>query len=171
MADGERVKQLWAPWRMPYVEQSEHEPGCLFCVKAAENRDEENHILYRGPKCFVMMNLYPYNSGHLMVIPYQHVGEFDRLDPNVGAELFETSQVSVHILGELLKPDGFNLGVNQGETAGAGIADHIHLHIVPRWNGDTNFMPVLAGTKVIPELLSSTAGKLRPYFERYTRIK
>lgn len=166
--DGGRLKQLWAPWRMAYIEQSEPEPGCIFCANAAEDRDEENHIIHRGPNCFVMLNLYPYNSGHLMVIPYQHTGELDRLDASGAAEVIETAQVCVHILGEALKSDGYNLGINQGKTAGAGIADHIHLHVVPRWEGDTNFMPVLAEAKVIPEQLGATAGKLRPYFERYS---
>ena len=162
------MKTLWAPWRMPYIAGSEPTSGCLFCTKIAEHRDEENFILYRGQKCFVMLNLYPYNSGHLMVVPYQHTGAFDQIDAAVGAEVFETAQVSVHILQEVMKPDGFNLGVNQGKTAGAGVVDHIHLHAVPRWNGDTSFMPVLADTKVIPELLSSTYRKLRPLFERYS---
>lgn len=161
------MKQLWAPWRMPYIQQSDPVPGCLFCVKAAENNDEENLILFRSDLCFVMMNRYPYNSGHLMVAPYQHTGEFDQIDPMVGARVFEVGQLAVHVLSEFLHPEGFNIGINQGKTAGAGVADHIHLHVVPRWDGDTNFMPVLADVKVIPELLTATAAKLRPLFHRY----
>lgn len=158
------MKRLWAPWRMPYIEQSSPEPGCLFCTKAAASEDEQNLILYRADACFVMMNLYPYNSGHLMVVPYQHVGRLDEVHPATGADLFQAAQLSVQVLTEGLHPEGFNLGINQGKTAGAGVADHIHLHIVPRWDGDTNFVPVLADAKVIPELLSATYAKLRPLF-------
>lgn len=160
------MDQLWAPWRMPYIEQSEPEPGCVFCVKAREESDEENHIVYRGPTCFVMLNLYPYNSGHLMVIPYGHTGALESLPGEVVAEMMTTAQLSVRALTEVMHPQGFNLGVNQGDLAGAGIADHVHLHVVPRWSGDTNFMPVLADAKVIPEMLTRTADKLRPAFAR-----
>lgn len=159
------MDQLWAPWRMPYIEQSEPEPGCIFCVKAREHQDEQNHIVYRQPTCFVMLNLYPYNSGHLMVIPYGHTGELESLPAPVAADLMAVAQLSVRALSRVMNPQGFNLGVNQGLVAGAGIADHIHLHVVPRWNGDTNFMPVLADAKVIPEMLTRTASKLRPAFD------
>ena len=160
------MKRLWAPWRMPYIEQSTPEPGCLFCTKAAADDDEQNLILHRADACFVMMNLYPYNSGHLMVVPYQHVGRLDEVYPATGAKMFEAAQLSVQILTEALHPHGFNLGINQGRTAGAGVADHIHLHVVPRWDGDTNFVPVLADATVIPELLSATYAKLRPFCPR-----
>lgn len=158
------MQQLWAPWRMPYIEEGERQPGCLFCNKVRENRDEDNYILYRAERCFVMMNLYPYNSGHLMVVPYQHVGRIEEIHPETGAELFQVVQLATNALQECMSPDGFNTGINQGKVSGAGVADHIHVHIVPRWNGDTNFMPVLADTKVMPELLSATASKLRPLF-------
>lgn len=158
---------LWAPWRMPFIEDKTPRPGCLFCTKAAENEDEKNHIVFRASHCFVMLNLYPYNSGHLMVAPYQHTGQIDEVHPEVGAQMFTMMQLCTHILQDVMGPDGFNAGINQGKVSGAGVADHIHLHIVPRWNGDTNFMPVLADTKVMPELLSATAAKLRPHFERY----
>jgi ATP adenylyltransferase len=160
------MKQLWAPWRMPYIEQSDPQPGCLFCTVAGEDKDEENHVVYRAEQCFVMLNLYPYNSGHLMVAPYQHTGRLEEVRPEVGADVFGVSQLAVQALEEVMHPDGFNLGVNQGKVAGAGVADHIHLHVVPRWDGDTNFMPVLADAKVIPDLLSRTANKLRPVFQR-----
>ena len=160
------MEQLWAPWRMSYIQQSEPEPGCLFCTKIRENKDEENYIVYRGPRCFIMLNLYPYNSGHLMVVPYQHTGEMKEIEPEVGSELFATTQMSVQALDEVMHPDGYNIGINQGKVAGAGVADHIHLHVVPRWDGDTNFMPVLANTKVMPELLGATADKLRPILQR-----
>lgn len=154
---------------MPYIQETDPEPGCLFCRKIRETDDEANYIVHRGERSFVLMNLYPYNSGHLMVVPYQHVGRFDELDLQVGTELFGMTQLSVHALQEVMEPDGFNIGVNQGKVAGAGVADHIHIHIVPRWNGDTNFMPVLADTKVIPEMLTATAAKLRPVFRAGSR--
>jgi len=163
------MEQLWAPWRMPYIQQSEPEPGCLFCTKIHEDKDEENYIVYRGSLCFVMLNLYPYNSGHLMVVPYQHTGQLDEIQSNAGAEMFGTAQMSVQALNAVMHPNGFNLGVNQGKISGAGVADHIHLHVVPRWDGDTNFMPVLANVKVMPELLTTTADKLRPIFQQLAR--
>lgn len=159
------MKQLWAPWRMAYINEDKREPGCLFCRVAGEDRDEENYILYRADRCFVMLNLYPYNSGHLMVVPYQHVGSIEQVLPEVGTQLFSVTQLACAALREAMAPEGFNVGINQGQVAGAGIADHIHLHVVPRWNGDTNFMPVLADAKVIPELLTATARKLRGLFD------
>jgi ATP adenylyltransferase len=160
------MDQLWAPWRMPYI-GSEPEPGCLFCNVAQEpDRDEANLVLFRAEHCFVMLNLYPYNSGHAMVAPYQHTGDVTQIRPEVGTDVFRTTQLSARALQEVMRPAGFNIGINQGKLAGAGVADHIHVHVVPRWNGDTNFMPVLAGAKVMPELLTATAAKLRPAFER-----
>lgn len=152
---------------MPYIEQSEPDPGCLFCRIASDpDSDVSNHVVHRGPGCLVMLNLYPYNSGHLMVAPFQHTGRFEQVLPENGAEMFNVAQLCTHVLTEAMKPDGFNMGINQGEVAGAGIRDHIHLHVVPRWNGDTNFMPVLADAKVMPELITATAAKLRPLFAR-----
>jgi ATP adenylyltransferase len=158
------MDQLWAPWRMPYIRESAPEPGCLFCRKAEEARDEENYIVYRGARAFVMLNLYPYNSGHLMVVPYLHTGRLEEIHPEIGTELFALTQLAVSVLGQAMAPEGYNVGINQGKVAGAGVADHIHIHIVPRWNGDTNFMPVLADVKVIPELLAATAASLRRLF-------
>jgi ATP adenylyltransferase len=165
------MRQLWAPWRMTYLEESDSEPGCLFCRIAESGDDERHHVVYRGSRCYVMLNLYPYNSGHLMVIPFQHTGELTRIDPDTGADLLAVGQLSVRALQEAMQPQGFNLGINQGEVAGAGIADHIHLHVVPRWGGDTNFMPVLADVKVMPELLEATAAKLRPIFASLSRAE
>lgn len=159
------MDQLWAPWRMSYIEQAEPESGCLFCNAAREtDKDEQNYVVHRGSKGFVLLNRYPYNSGHLMVAPYQHTGQLEAIYPDTGRDLFATTQLAVRVLEQAMHPDGFNIGVNQGKVAGAGIADHIHLHIVPRWDGDTNFMPVLANVKVIPEMLSATAQKIRPLF-------
>lgn len=157
---------LWAPWRMPYIQETEPVPGCLFCHHARADQDEQNLIVHRGEFGFVMMNLYPYNSGHAMVVPYQHTGDFTQLHAQVASGMMSLAQLTVRVMEEILHPHGFNLGINQGNVAGAGITEHIHLHVVPRWNGDTNFMPVLADTKVMPELLSATAAKLRPAFAR-----
>jgi ATP adenylyltransferase len=153
---------------MPYIERSkkDDEPGCLFCNKIGEEDDEANLVVYRGRQSLVMLNLFPYNSGHLMVAPYQHTGSVAELRPEAAQDLVAMTQMAVRVLEEVMRPDGLNLGINQGKVAGAGVVDHIHLHIVPRWDGDTNFMPVLANTKVIPEALSATAAKLRPVFAR-----
>lgn len=155
------MDHLWAPWRMSYVNETEPAPGCIFCNKAREDRDEQNYIVHRAEYCFVILNLYPYNSGHLLVVPYVHTGDLTTLPAEVGTNLFVTAQTAVKAINEAMHPTGFNLGLNQGEVAGAGITDHVHLHVVPRWVGDTNFMPVLAGAKVMPELLAATAAKVR----------
>ena len=159
------MDQLWAPWRISYLNETEPAPGCMFCVKSREDRDEANLIVHRAEHCFVLLNLYPYNSGHLMVVPYVHTGDVTTLSSDVSLNLFVTAQTAVTALSEALHPTGFNLGMNLGEAGGVGIADHVHLHVVPRWAGDTNFMPVLADAKVMPELLSATAAKVRTAFD------
>lgn len=159
------MEQLWAPWRMRYIQGDDDARGCLFC-EAAAHPDEAHYVVHRGPHTLVMLNLYPYNSGHLMIAPYQHTGQIAALRADVGAAMLHTAQLSIRVLDEVMHPDGYNVGINQGTVAGAGIADHIHLHVVPRWGGDTNFMPVLAETKVMPELLLTTAERLRPVFAR-----
>lgn len=151
---------------MAYLNQTERVHGCIFCTKAHENKDEENYVLYRGERCFALLNLYPYNSGHLLIVPYQHTGALPEIEPETGTEMFSTAQLGIRVIEQTMHPEGFNLGVNQGSAAGAGIADHIHLHVVPRWSGDTNFMSVLAEAKVMPELLTVTAAKLRESFSR-----
>lgn len=159
------MEHLWAPWRMAYIDPSgAKEQGCIFCVKPEEDRDEENLILYRGARCFVLMNLFPYNNGHLMIAPYAHVPDIERLDAETLTEMMLTAQKSLAALRAAMRPDGFNMGINQGTVAGAGIADHVHFHVVPRWNGDTNFMPVLADTKVMPDYLQNTYRQLKPHF-------
>ena len=159
------MDHLWAPWRMAYIgADDDKDKGCIFCVKPQEDRDEENLILYRGERCFVLMNLFPYNNGHLMIAPYAHIPDIEHLDAETLTDIMLTAQKSLAALRAALHPDGFNMGINQGTTAGAGIADHVHFHIVPRWNGDTNFMPVLADTKVMPDYLESTYHQLKPYF-------
>jgi ATP adenylyltransferase len=161
------MEHLWAPWRMAYIDaNAEKEQGCVFCVKPAQGQeqDKENLVLYRGERCFVLMNLFPYNNGHLMIAPYAHVPDIERLDAETLTEIMLTAQKSLAALRAAIHPDGFNMGINQGTVAGAGIADHVHFHVVPRWNGDTNFMPVLAETKVMPDYLENTYRQLKPYF-------
>ncbi len=140
---------------------SEKPKGCIFCDKPRENRDKENYILYRAQTCFIMLNIYPYNSGHLMIAPYKHIPDLEGLENHELSELMLVTRKSIQILTNALKPDGFNIGINLGRVAGAGVEDHIHVHMVPRWNGDTNFMPTIGDTKIIPELLDATYEKLK----------
>lgn len=144
---------------MAYIKSPKGE-GCIFCDKPKEGDDSKNFILMRGKKCFVMMNIFPYNSGHLMVSPYRHAKDFEDLTDEESLELVEMVKKSIRILKRALNPHGFNIGINLGSVAGAGIEDHIHVHIVPRWSGDTNFMPVIGDTKVIPEMLQDTYRRL-----------
>lgn len=148
---------------MGYI-NGEKEGGCLFCRKAASGDDVANHVVARGERSFVLLNLYPYNSGHLMVAPCRHTGELESLDPEESADLMSLVGRSVAVLKRCLNPDGFNVGFNLGRAAGAGIVDHIHLHIVPRWQGDTNFMPVISDTRVVPQALADTGRLLRKAF-------
>ncbi len=155
------MENLWAPWRMAFIEpKTPPKPGCIFCTQPAECRDSEHHILHRGERCFMMLNLYPYNNGHLMIAPYEHRGSLEEVDTATLVELMDQAKMALHALRVAMKPDGFNMGINQGKVAGAGFAEHIHYHIVPRWNGDTNFMPVLADVKVMPEHLDAVYQKL-----------
>lgn len=155
------MNRLWAPWRMEYIEMVEKPKGCIFCVLPAENDDEKNYILIRGKHSFVMLNSFPYNPGHLMVAPYKHTADMYDLDDECLLEINHLVRYAMKLLKKTSDPDGFNLGVNVGQTAGAGVPNHIHWHIVPRWNGDTNFMPVIAENRVIPEGLQSTYKKLK----------
>ena len=154
------MEHLWAPWRMEYVQKAA-ESGCILCQKPRENNDEANLILFRGQHNFIILNAFPYNPGHLMVAPYRHITNLQDLTDEEAKELFDIIKKSLELLKEVIKPAGFNIGVNVGKVAGAGIAKHLHTHIVPRWQGDTNFMPVLTDTKVIPEALTGTYRKLR----------
>ncbi len=155
------MKQLWSPWRMEYI-QSEKSGGCVFCDAVREQRDEENLILFRGQYCFVIMNRYPYTNGHVMVAPYDHVDLPTRLSAEAQGEMMTLVNACLETLQEAMHPDGFNIGMNLGASAGAGIRDHIHMHVVPRWVGDTNFMPVLGDTRVIVEALEASYHKLQP---------
>lgn len=138
--------------------------GCIFCNHLAENDAAAAHILYRGKACFVILNAFPYNTGHLMVAPTRHVGDVAELEHRERHELFELMCRSVEIIRDAMKPEGFNTGMNLGAAGGAGIPGHLHVHVVPRWVGDTNFMSTVANTKVLPEMLADTAAKLRPGF-------
>lgn len=158
------MKRLWSPWRMQYLTE-ERPQGCIFCVKLAENRDEENLIVWRGERTFLMLNRYPYNPGHLMVIPYLHVPSVEDLPPETLTEMMLLLNRSLAALRRAMSPDAFNIGANLGRVAGAGIADHVHLHVVPRWEGDTNFMPVVADVRVVPEMLADTYRKVRAALE------
>ena len=160
------MEHLWAPWRMTYINSGDKQADCIFCEKLAERRDEENLILYRGERCFVLMNLFPYNNGHLMVAPYAHLPTIEQLDRDTLADLMATAQQCLAALHTAMHPDGFNMGINQGHVAGAGITDHVHLHVVPRWNGDTNFMPVVGDVKVLSEHVMGTYHRLLPAFQQ-----
>ncbi len=155
------MEQLWAPWRMQYIAREEKNGDCIFCEKWKSDSDGENLILFRGEFCFVIMNLFPYNNGHLMVLPIRHFADIADLSESEQAEMFCLMQRNVASIRKVMKPHGFNIGFNLGQAAGAGIADHLHLHIVPRWTGDTNFMPVLGNTRVVSEAIEETYRKLK----------
>ena len=151
---------------MAYLRGEEPLPeDCLFCVKP-RSEDAEAHILHRGRSCYLILNRFPYNNGHLMVIPYAHVATLEDLDAETLAELMALTQLSIRVLRAAYDPQGFNVGMNIGEVAGAGVADHIHLHVVPRWGGDVNYMTTVGETRVIPEWLDQTYERLRPLFEQ-----
>lgn len=159
------VKPLWAPWRLEYVQQADERAGCVFC-RAAQGGDEEMLVVRRGARAFALLNRFPYASGHLMVAPYRHVGAFAELDDEEALELHRLAAAGMAALEAAFAPDGYNLGWNLGRVAGAGVVDHVHEHVVPRWTGDTNFMPVLADVKVLPEHLSATRAKLAAAWPR-----
>ena len=154
------MNHLFATWRMNYISAPKHE-GCIFCDYPGEKRDEEHHILYRGEACFVILNLYPYNPGHLMVVPYRHTNLYESLTDDEHFDMNRLAAQSIRTLKNVMDPEGFNMGMNLGKIAGAGMEGHLHLHIVPRWSGDNNFMPVIADTRVVPEALSETYRKLK----------
>ena len=161
------MKKLWAPWRMKYISTiSKHERGCVFCLKPSRTKDRSNLILWRGKRCFVVMNRYPYNNGHLLVVPYLHTAKLPELDAETITEMWDAVSRATTILTKAFRAEGFNVGLNLGRVAGAGIDKHLHLHIVPRWNGDTNFMSILGDTKIISQGLEDAYDELLPYFSR-----
>jgi ATP adenylyltransferase len=158
------MDHLWSPWRLPYVTGTGKEPGCVFCDALAGEQSEL--VVFRGPTCFVILNKFPYNNGHLMVVPNRHIGSLKGATPEELSELMALTRRAELALTEAFTPHGLNMGINLGKPAGAGVLDHLHLHVVPRWNGDTNFMTVVGQTRVLPEELPSTAARLRPIFAR-----
>ncbi|MCH8262505.1 MAG: HIT domain-containing protein [Proteobacteria bacterium] len=163
MKSDSKSEILWAPWRMEYI-LGEKESGCIFCTRINQDSDKENLILLRGGNNFVIMNKYPYNNGHLMVVPNRHTSEFDSLSDPEKLEMMNLVSKSMNVLKKTVNPDGFNVGMNIGKIAGAGIDDHLHFHIVPRWAADTNFMPVVGHTKIISEDLGETWERLKEVF-------
>jgi ATP adenylyltransferase len=157
------MERLWAPWRLQYV-TTEKGGGCIFCEKPLSGDDRAAHIVRRGALAYVMLNTYPYNNGHIIVAPYAHLANLEDLPPDTLHEMMDLAQLSTRALKSSFNPDGMNLGFNLGAAAGAGIKDHLHLHLVPRWQGDTNFMPVIGDVRVIPELLDQTFDKLTEAF-------
>ncbi len=161
------MERIWAPWRLEYVKDAskDSEDECIFCAKPKEGDDEASLIAHRGDRCFVILNKYPYTNGHLMVAPFEHLATIQNLPPETVAEMMALAQRAISILESKYEPHGYNVGFNQGRVAGAGVEHHIHMHVVPRWGGDTNFMPVLADTRVMPQTLEQTYDALRGAFE------
>ena len=159
------MERLWAPWRLEYVQAADEQSGCVFCSAAAAD-DAETLVVHRGERAFVLLNRFPYAAGHVMVAPYRHHGDLDALDDDEALELHRLTVAAMTALAATYRPDGYNVGWNFGRVAGAGVVDHVHLHVVPRWGGDTNFMPVLADVKVIPEHLAETRRRLAAAWPR-----
>jgi ATP adenylyltransferase len=157
------MERLWAPWRMEYIGSARkgEDQGCPFCEKPKEGNDEKAYILARTELSFAMLNKYPYNSGHLMIAPFRHIGELEEVKDDESLDMQQLLQRCLKALKEAMQPDGFNIGMNLGVVAGAGIPDHLHWHVVPRWTGDTNFMPIVSNAKVIPSSLEGTAVEVR----------
>jgi ATP adenylyltransferase len=159
------MEHLWSPWRLAYITGAHPATGCVFC-NALADPEADALVVFRGSTCFVILNLFPYNNGHLMVVPNRHLATLAAATREERAELIELTTRAEIALTEAFAPHGLNMGINLGKPAGAGVLDHVHLHVVPRWNGDTNFMTVVGRTRVLPEELPDTAAKLRPIFSR-----
>ncbi len=160
------MDHIFTPWRYAYITTTDRAPSCIFCDRAPAphsnlDADERNLVLYRGQHCFIIVNTFPYTSGHVMIVPYQHVDRLDILLPEAASEMMALAQRMETILRELYSPDGINMGMNIGKAAGAGVAGHIHMHVLPRWVADANFMSVIAETRVLPETLEETARRIR----------
>ncbi len=160
------MDHLWSPWRYQYVQSKKTSSECIFCCAAQSDKDDENLVVHRARRNYVILNLYPYSTGHLMVVPYEHVDSLQDAAPETLEEMILLVQQAQRHLKTIYRAPGFNLGMNLGESAGAGIAEHIHMHVLPRWPGDTNFMTAVAETRVLPEDLKVTWGKLRGAFEK-----
>jgi ATP adenylyltransferase len=155
------LEHLWCPWRMEYIQSDKNKDICIFCNEMSRPDGIENLIIHRGNRAFIILNRYPYTSGHLMVVPNDHLASLELLDTETRSEIMELTAQSMVVLREVYQPQGFNIGVNIGVAAGAGVLDHVHLHVVPRWGGDTNFMSALSDTRVLPEMLESTFERLQ----------
>lgn len=160
------MNHLWSPWRMEYIENTDKVDGCIFCLAQAMEDGAENLIALRGKHAFVILNRYPYTSGHLMVVPFEHQPDLETLDSVTRTEMMELTSRCTTILKNIYKPQGYNLGVNIGEAAGAGVPGHVHIHIVPRWKGDTNFMSTVGGARVLPEALEVTYQRIKDEFQK-----
>ena len=160
------TQRIWAPWRLEYVKDAskDNSDACVFCAALEAGDDEANLIVHRGERCFVILNKFPYTNGHLMVAPYEHVAALQELDAETVAEMMSFAQRGMNALEEGYSPHGYNVGFNQGRVAGAGVEHHIHMHVVPRWGGDTNFMPVIADTKVMPQSIEQSYEALKGAF-------
>jgi ATP adenylyltransferase len=160
------LQHLWSPWRMTYIQNSHKPEACIFCTLPEMADSPQNLIVYRGQHVYAVLNRYPYTSGHLMIVPYSHQPSLDGLDAATRAEIMEVTTQAVDALRSEYRPQGFNLGINLGEVSGAGVADHVHLHIVPRWSGDTNFMSTVGSTRVLPEALEVTYWRIFKAWKR-----
>src|SRR3990172_5347695 len=155
---------LWSPSRYQYVTPAATQPGCIFCLKMQENEVERNLVLHRGVNNYVLLNLFPYTSGHLMIAPYSHIGQLSGLDDATWMEMTALTRKAEQALQKVYRPEGINLGMNLGKSAGAGIAEHLHMHVLPRWHADSNFISVIGETRVLPEVLADSYRKLKPLF-------
>ncbi len=164
------MRYLTAPWRAAYVREALNMKTCIFCDALRSRDDRSSAVLYRGRRNFIMLNRYPYTPGHLMIAPRRHLADIALARPDEGAELFELLRLALRVLGAAYKPQGFNTGMNLGRSAGAGVAGHCHLHVIPRWTGDSNFMPLVGGTRVFIEELGQTYDRLRPLFDKQRKV-
>ncbi|HKY05283.1 MAG TPA: HIT domain-containing protein [Blastocatellia bacterium] len=161
------MEHIWSPWRYKYIASADESGnrGCVFCLAVEKSSDREHFIVYRGMLNFVILNLYPYTSGHLMIVPYEHTALFAEVSPETTTEMVELAKRAQRALEAEYRPEGFNIGMNLGKCAGAGVAEHLHLHVVPRWAGDANFVSVVGETRVLPEELATTYDRLKKHFD------
>ncbi|HVF88726.1 MAG TPA: HIT domain-containing protein [Blastocatellia bacterium] len=164
------MEHIWSPWRYKYIASAGREPGCVFCRAINDNDDLERLVVHRGQMNFVILNLFPYTSGHLMIVPYEHAASLAEVSPETTSEMMELAKRAQRALEAEYNPDGFNVGMNLGRSAGAGVADHLHLHVVPRWTGDANFVSIIGETRVLPEDLPTTYDKLKKRFDGQDKV-